>query len=241
MIRFEFALDPVESIEPWTDACGDPRLHWFGLTLGEHRIVVDGRELFSAHYQVARLWEDVIDRLPRYLEPVPPDLVGLVEVDDAGLPEWNDGFDVDEDAATAWRAEHHLVSGHMTLPAVRWWRTVGDGGDVVWTAWRHDASDGSVPLDGPVAGLVATAAEDFIAAVADFDRRFMAAMAERITEVEQGALPSPIGCDLDALRRDQAERATRLGAALQATPATDWSRIRRGAVRLWDRQRSSSS
>lgn len=111
----------------------------------------------------------------------------------------------------------------------------------MWTAWHHPPSDGSIPLDGPVAGLVATAAEDFIAAVADFDQRLMAAMAERITQVEQGALPSPIRCDLDALRRDQVERATRLGAALQVTPDTDWARIRRGAARPCERQRSASS
>lgn len=242
VIRFEFALDPIGTIEPWTDGRGgDPQLHWFGLTLGQYRVVVDDQELLDAHYQIARLWEDVLERLPRYLEPTPDELVDLVRVDDDGLPEWTDGFDDDEDAATAWRAEHHLRSGHLALPAVRWWRTVDDGGDVVWTAWRHDRSDGSVPLDAPGAGLVATATDDFVAAVADFDRRLMMAMAERIAEVERGALPSPIRCDVDALRRDQAERATRLADALQVTPDTDWARIQRGAARLWERQRSSSS
>lgn len=245
MIRFEFALDPLGSIEPWTDGRGeDPQLHWFGLTLGEYRIAVDDHELCRVHYQVARLWEDVLERLPRYLEPVPPDLVDLVRVDEGDLPEWHDGFDDDEDAATAWRAEHRLLSGHIALPAVRWWRTVGDGGDVVWTAWRDDQSDRSVPPGSSRADLVATAAAEFIAAVVDFDRRLMAAMAGQIAEVERGALPSPIRCDVETLRHEHAERATRLAAALQstpATPATDWAQIRRGAARLWERQCSSSS
>jgi len=129
----------------------------------------------------------------------------------------------------------------MALPAVRRWRTIDNGGDVVWVAWHRHPSDGSVPPDGPGAGLAATAADEFIGAVADSDDRLMAAMAKRVVEVEWGGLPSPIRCDLDALRRDQSERATRLAAALQATPATDWAQMRPGAARLWERQRSSSS
>jgi hypothetical protein len=96
VIRFRFELRPVDEIMPWGDQ--DRTLHWFGLTDGWYWIELDGQELLcysgdmlrrwrgEGHeaarpyidYQVARLWEDLIQIAPAVLEPVPADLVRFV-------------------------------------------------------------------------------------------------------------------------------------------------------------------
>ena len=99
MIRFNFDLRPVGEIVPWTKGDGsDPRLGWFALSDGHYWITVDEVELFRyseesvalwrsegyevaspyANYQVVRLWEDVLDWLPEFHEPVPEDLHAFV-------------------------------------------------------------------------------------------------------------------------------------------------------------------
>lgn len=261
VIRFQFILDPIETIRPWTDGNGDnPALHWFGLTLGEYWIVIDEFELFRiddatmmrltddgfsprryADYQVVRLWEDLLKGSTRFLEPVPADLTEFVRIEDGLLPKWDYRSDPDEDAARFWREEHSLDSGHMVLPRVKWWRTLSAQSDVVWTAWQYDTQDRWIQFDAPDAGLIATPTDDFVAAIVDFDARLIAAMAERVEAVADGALAANIHCDVDGLRQQHAGRAKHLNASLNRSLETDWSQIRRGAQRLMSRARTIAS
>ena len=67
---FNFLLRPVETIVPWGDET--PTLSWFGLSYGWYWLELGGQEVFRARtvtpgkppyadYQVARLWEDLLE------------------------------------------------------------------------------------------------------------------------------------------------------------------------------------
>ena len=71
----EFALRPLDEVQPFTDGEGNPHVHWFALTDGTYDVRLDGQSIFEysdaarAHfglpdvagvdYQVARLFHDL--------------------------------------------------------------------------------------------------------------------------------------------------------------------------------------
>lgn len=91
---FNFHLCPFNQISPWGKP-GDLSLHWYGLSFGYYWLDAGAVELLRYNpalvdlwarkypganwlpdmpyvdYQVARLWDDVIEILPAVLEPVP--------------------------------------------------------------------------------------------------------------------------------------------------------------------------
>lgn len=238
MFAFRFELRPLPEVTPWG---GDrPRLHWFGLTEGRYRWEVAGRclprpvpgssEPGIDHY-VARLWEDVLDLTPTVLEPVPDDLRTFVASDPATWApvDGDDGDDSDDAVeARSWHALHRLDLAYLAdPPRLRLWRTVGTR-DEVHVRWTHPRGE---PDEPGGAAVVDTAA--YVDAVHDLGRTLMTAMRARVDEVrERGGLPG-VEIDLDALAREQEERAAHAAAVrLDTPPGTDWDAVRRGARAL---------
>jgi hypothetical protein len=250
-LRFRFELRPLAEVHPW----GRERrtLHWFGLTQGWYWIELDGHELLRysdqtvrrwvadgylgppyADYYAVRLWEDLLRLLPAVLEPVPADLVPFIEADSTG---WRERDEHEEDfTAEGWYGDRVLDLGYLrNSPVIRWWRTIGDGGDTVTVDWwnRRDEQDLGVAFTDPVRGRLALATEAFVAAVRDLDRDLMAAMHERIGKLEAGHVVLPdVELDLTALRAEHHDRATWLRRALDRPVVTDWTAVRAGAAFL---------
>jgi hypothetical protein len=253
MIKFCFALRPVDEVSPWSDP---PHLHWFGLTDGWFWIESGGHELLRrtrledphpyVDYQVVRLWEDVLALTPEVLEPVPADLVPFIESDLAQwVCNWLDfaGGDGDDDfdpnapdhpvvTAAIWHGEHNLDLGYLlNAPRLRFWRTTGGGRDEMTMDWRHD-DDGEVGFTAGAAVRVTVSTADYLDSVRAFDHDLMAAMRQRIEELEsRGGLPG-VAIDIAGLRWEQTLREGHLAKCLARSPKTDWAAIGQGARHL---------
>ncbi|WP_280670683.1 MULTISPECIES: DUF5984 family protein [unclassified Kitasatospora] len=268
MIQFRFGLLPVHDIHPWGGE--RPELSWFGLTDGWYCIDLAGHELLRysdrtlerlrgrqsgaqpspyVDYFVVRLWEDVLDVLAAVMEPVPADLVGFVSEDHADWPP-SDGLeaaaemDVDAEseveAAAVWRGDHWFSMGHLrNPPELCWWRTLGEGEDVITVTWRH-RPDADIEFAAPETGRVTVPTSEFVAAVTEFDRALLAAMEQRVAELEAGGIPAGVHIDLRHLRREQQDRATWLQRAWAREPTTDWAAVRAGALTLQARGAAQS-
>ncbi|MCY0918953.1 DUF5984 family protein [Streptomyces sp. H27-G5] len=256
-IRFRFGLTPLEEVKPW----GAGRvLHWFGLTAGWYCIDIDGHEVlrysertvrelrsdgdgdgdhdgdrahpYVDHY-VVRLWEDVIALVSGAMEPVPHD---LVEVAADISPSWTWIDSPEADAALTWHGEGHLYTDYLRVaPAIRLWRTVVGDEDTVTIAWEHRADpEGVIEFASPQAGRVTVPTSEFLGAVAELDRSLLAAMDERISELEKSGPPPGVrgGVDVEQLRREQRDRATWLPRARDREPGTDWDAVRTGTRML---------
>ncbi len=232
MIRFRFGLLPVHQIPPWGGE--EPRLSWFGLTDGWYDIEVGGHELLRysertlrrlgggsagggpspyAEYFVVRLWEDVIEVVPRVMEPLDLDQPAAEEAAD-------------------WHRRHALTMGHLRNPPyLRCWRTLADGEDVVTVAWEYEP-DADVEFAAPAQGRVTMPTGSFVAAVTELDRALLAAMEQRVTELETAGPPPGVHIDLRHLRHEQQSRATDLPRAWERTCDTDWEAVRAGARAL---------
>ncbi|MGW4646947.1 DUF5984 family protein [Kitasatospora sp. NPDC004289] len=245
-LRFRFGLTPLDRVRPWGSE--RPVLHWFGLTDGWYGIDLGGHELlrysertlralratgdgracpYVDHY-VVRLWEDVLELVSEAMEPVPADLADLAG-DLAPGWAWEDAPE-EADAALAWYGAGFLNTSYLRVaPHLRCRRTVSGPDDTVTLVWEHRADpEGVVEFAGPQRGRVTMPTEDFVAAVAAFDRALLAAMEQRIGALEQ-APPAPgVELDLGQLRREQRERAGGLRRALEHRPGTDWEAVRAG-------------
>lgn len=103
---FNFRLTPVAEVIPWSHE-GHPYLSWFGLTCGQYWINVGDHTLLEYaqqiqcadspryyEYQVARIYDDILDILPHALEEVPAPLVKYASIEFGtlladGLPKWD--------------------------------------------------------------------------------------------------------------------------------------------------------
>jgi hypothetical protein len=138
---FNFQLCPFNQIPPWGKP-GDRSLHWYGLSYGYYWLDAGGAELLRytqaivdltalrysnsiwpmgmsygipyVDYQVARLWEDVIDILPAVLEPVPRRLARTL----GPAGQWD-----------AWQRQAESVKATLpgdvlwlTFDACHWWK-----------------------------------------------------------------------------------------------------------------------
>jgi hypothetical protein len=107
---FNFQLRELSEVTPWVYE-GQRYLQWFGLTEGWYWLQVNerdeifrygpellaywqeeylgGKPLFLpyADYYVVRFWKDLLDMLPRILEPLPPRLAQLLETE-AQVNQW---------------------------------------------------------------------------------------------------------------------------------------------------------
>jgi hypothetical protein len=249
MIRFHFELRPLDEVTPWGDP---PSLHWFGLTDGWYWIECGGHELLRrtrlddprpyVDYQVVRLWEDIIVLTPEVLEPVPADLIPFIASDPGQwVCDWLDfaGGDDDPDApenpvvtAALWHGEHYLDFGYLrNAPRLRFWRTVHGDRDEMTVDWRH-ADDGEIGFTAGAAVRLSVTTAEYLTAVHTFDRELMAAMQQRIEELEaRGGLPC-VDLDVAGLRREHEDRARWLATNLDRSPKTDWTAVREGARAL---------
>ncbi|GAA1185598.1 hypothetical protein F4556_000093 [Kitasatospora gansuensis] len=95
--------------------------------------------------------------------------------------------------------------------------------------WEHQADpEGVIEFAGPQAGRVTMPTSEFLAAVTEFDRALLAAMDERINELERFAPVPGVQLDVAELRREHRDRATWLQRARNHEPGTDWDAVRTG-------------
>lgn len=251
-IRFEFWFRPLEDIEPWGDE-GRKKLHWFALTDGFYRVVVDGKELFEydaslfsklgwqrpsapkgfehgVEYQVARLFQD-LGEIVRALEgdPVPAQVAKWLATPD-DRKAW--------DAMIARAAERDDEFDTLSL-ATGWLddRTLDSlhlrTGPTL-RLWQSHAgvhawcNNQGLELEGHRAWAheelyVLTPPEQFFAEVASFRSEFLAAMHTRVRQIEAGWTREGVDIDIPALRDEQ----SRYAASSSAPPieTTDWDEV----------------
>ncbi|HEU5386015.1 MAG TPA: DUF5984 family protein [Streptosporangiaceae bacterium] len=258
MIRFRFGLTPLARVLPWggQEPGQEPRLHWFGLTDGWYWIELgDGRELLRysprtvarlrqgpgavvshpyVDYYVARFWEDLALLTPAVTQPVP---AGLLPFLVSGHDDWppQDGWSEAAWTAAIWHDEHSLNLGYLRpAPRVRAWRTEAAGCDLVTLTWRQPAEgedEKELSFADP-AGTVTSPAGAFQDAVRRLDRELLAAMGERVAELERDGPPAGVRVDLDQLRAEHEDRKTWLARRADRIPDTDWPAVRAGAAEL---------
>ena len=214
---FHFSLRPLEEVEPWG---GDqPALHWFGLSDGWWWWQVGTQKLFRyspvvlAHwsadfpsypkplpyvdYQVVRPWEDLLDRLPDILAPVPDYLAERITDTEAwqGLQDkawaWaeahNDEHSWDAcNVAFLWWSERKWDAGYLRQPPKVWLWVQGDTLHLRWDnrAVKLDA----LPVWDATTGEITMPVCAFVEEVESFHERFMAAMSERVLRRPRGRL-----------------------------------------------------
>jgi hypothetical protein len=123
---FNFQLFELSEVTPWVYE-GQLYLQWFGLTEGWYWLQINERdEIFRyspelltywqeeylggepislpyATYYVVRFWEDLLDILPRILEPLPPRLLHMLETEEQvnqwleRVEQWQKLFEPNED------------------------------------------------------------------------------------------------------------------------------------------------
>jgi hypothetical protein len=183
-------------------------------------------------YYVARLWEDLIVLRWALQEPVPEDLVQFV--DGTFLPrEFPEGeFDEAVDTALGIQSDYALDMGYLTdAPHLTCWRHLVDGSDVV-TLSQQITPRRRGTFEGPERSDATVPAAEFFSAVDDLDRRFIAAMQDRVTELERSGPPPAIDLDLQHLRAEQARRSGWLQLRLASRRDVEWTEVRAGVAEL---------
>ena len=251
--KIEFALDDLADVVPWGE--GDQAsLSWFGLTQGRYWIETPAGDLLRytpeiqehwkspyavVDYQVARLFEDLLDRMPAILEPVPHDIANKYgdrawherlrrwteEETAADQPRWAqppDRWDLYE-AAMHWWCARTLDTAYLLCgPAITIWRADNDV-HLRWTSERNRI-DG-IEVFANANGDVSVPAGIFERAAITFLKSVISAMGERIHMLKNGAQTRPCRLDIAALSAEQAQREDELRLKLVPT-RTDWSQIR---------------
>ena len=230
MIRFGFELRRLDEVSPW----GGDKLHWFALTEGWYGIEVRGRELFRprADYYVVRLWEDIAEITPDVLELVPADLLAFSESDPQ---RWTrdplefvtadeDGLEHPVVVAASWHSGHHLDLGYLRDPPELRFRRTGPEVVTVDRAHEDDGTIRAARFEVPV--------EAYRAAVDELDRELMAAMRQRIEELERRGAPPGVDLDQAGLWREHAVREGMAAQRLRRSPGTAWAAVRAGARQL---------
>ncbi|MCA2212568.1 DUF5984 family protein, partial [Jidongwangia harbinensis] len=187
-------------------------------------------------YYVARLWEDVIGLRWALQEPVPEDLVPFVDGTflPRGFPDEDDVGD-DVDAAFEIQSDYALDLGYLTdAPDLRCWRHAVGGADLV-TLRQQIESARRGTFEGPNRLDATMPATEFFAAVEDFDRRFIRAMGDRVSELEHSGPPPGVDLDVRQLRAEHEQRSGWLAQRLIVRRDVNWVKVRAGAakVRSW--------
>jgi len=241
---FEFELQPLRDVQPWggSDA---PNLHWFGLTDGRYWIKAGEHTLFEytscvqerygvsrfCDYQVARLYEDVIDLASYALEPVPKALRQYISIDETAQRDhyWTKWCASEKstdllDHAGPWMGRRTLDCGYLSPSAhIVFW----SDDDTVHIEWdnRGKLLKGSPAWSAQV-GRWSLPRENFMHEVRSFHDRLMDQMSSRVDEVLSGALAGRAYVDLPGLRREHQVRSQSIDRSLGAPePPTDWGPI----------------
>jgi hypothetical protein len=250
---FNFRLTPIESVAPWGHD-DDLRLSWFGLTDGCYWLQVGENELFRAtpqylvsqsikstcssyaDYYVVRLWEDLLDILPKILSPVPHDLAE--KLTSPNLQVWQERaygwIEAREDVeseniyeqAIEFFQNIYLHTGYLKHGPTIWFWSDGTRMHIEWNN-REEQEQGILVWEAQV-GSWSLPIEEFLEAIRAFDREFMQAMQTRVEQIAAGWTRPGIRIDKDYLALEHADRSTWLNKALDTgfqKQSEDWSKI----------------
>ena len=247
---FNFTLLPLETIKPWGSA-GKLDLHWFGLTDGHYWIEVGASKLLEyslsaqepglsrfCEYQVARLYEDVVEMAARALEPVPADLIPHIAGEGRKrtlkrMSAWCDKNaerdDNDDwstvDAACTWIGQRQLDTAYLSPSAdiVLW-----SDESMVHIEWDHrDKLIEASPAWSAPFGSYSLTRPDFLAECLSLHERLMTAMSERVERTVSGAFSPEVHIDAEGLLREHERRRSLPVSDLVQLPAsTDWPAVR---------------
>lgn len=187
-------------------------------------------------YQVARLLEDIEDRLPVVLEPVPAD-IGVVISDPAWLSraagwsqkephnrEMEDRWEL-YDAAMSWWHEREIVTGYLCHgPRLSFWRI----GDEVHFRWAvENNQEGDIPVFLVPTGYCRMDSQRFQTAAYGFCEAVLSAMQRRVDQVRQeGWRRTDCHLDIGELMAEQQRRVAFLSVLRDRSSVTDWERVR---------------
>jgi hypothetical protein len=251
-VLFNFNLTPLEQVRPWGKP-DDLRLHWYGLTdgqywiqAGEHALLEYNEQLRAkfewphyCDYQVARLYEDLIEMAPLVLDPIPADLHPYISGESGAL--WNiksanwftctyEHHDDDRyweiaDLSATWIGGRTLDSLYLSPAAnIHIWSDDLN----VHIEWDNTNKfrDG-IPAWTAIRGSYLLPRDEFVAEVLSFHVRFMAQMTDRVNSVLSGALPSEVKVDLEGLKKEHSVRCRSIERNLVGpVNPTDWSAVR---------------
>lgn len=248
---FNFSLVPVEQVQPWGEA-NDKSLSWFGLTDGQYWIEVGDEKLFEysenflqkrggsryCDYQIARLYEDILEITPYALEAIPNFLVqhitGKTGLDWAlkyqswyekkHMPLGEDQFWRMADQAYSWVMKRILDSLYLLQgPRIIIWSN-SDGINIEWN--NRNKLFENKPLWTAIEGCFKISSEEFINEVRSFHNRLMQQMDDRVKRVIKGAISKDIRIDFDNLVREQEIRSMPIEKVFSRQKvATDWTEV----------------
>ena len=181
-------------------------------------------------YEVAAFWEDILDMLPDVLRPVPDQLAEFLELGHREISTFADGyFDWQGksvpsdstsdtlDAATAWLGPRTLAAEYLRFAPHIWMWSDDDNVTIAWDN-RGLISHG-VPVWSAQRGQYRLSRADFVAAVRSFSGRFIAHMAERVSQVRETWDLQKAQVDFSRLKTEHAERAGYFEEVLERSPS----------------------
>jgi len=259
MPLFNFKLRDWHEIHPWTTGDGTKCLSWFGFSDGWFWISCGDSELFRytpevvshwglrpeevyVDYQVARLWEDILQMLPSVLEEVPADLTHYLS-DQDGYSRWRALCDcrLESDREEGefstehldWVGCRFLDSGYLANgPQIAIWRS----GDSICLQWRTAGRlfDG-IQLWAAGDGMCSLPVQEFLDEVRSFNDRFVSAMRQQVESIVADWSRNDVAVDRVGLHNEQAQREGELAETLERQSSSDWDKVRASIKMLGSR------
>ncbi len=227
---------------------------WYWLKCGDQELYRYGDELLAAYsikgmgerkhpyadYHVVRLWEDILEMLPEILSPIPKQVLELMQPGPDAL-QWQSAIaDLvfvgerevpasEEDQyflAVTWLGQRELRANHLQSAPRIWLWTDGITMFIRWDN-REQTLEGQ-PAWASREGTFTLPLEEFVEEVRSFDRRLIQGMQERIQAIAQPWDRPEIKVDVEALLREQEERAKWLSIAFERARTKEpeaWDKI----------------
>lgn len=202
-------------------------------------------------YPVVRYWEDLLQMLPAVLDPVPDDLCeriadpALWEAWQEKVDWWQDAYEDDpddgeekaweiKDAALRWWWDRSWGAAHLARPPRVWLWTQNETVHVRWN--NRDILVNHLPVWEADEGEITLPKKEFVAAVQSFNDRFIAAMHERVQEIQAAWSHPDVFVDVPVLVREHKIRADTLDFARIPAPdyEEEWETVRDALVVLDD-------
>jgi len=247
---FNYRLRDLRDVQPCTDSDGSNFLSWYGLSDGWYWLKCGGDELFRAtpeilahwkipsdarycDYQIAKLWEDILQMLPEILDPVPADLTKYI-AEFSGEAEWeskcdlwtssDENFDQFGSTCLDWVNRRRLDSLYLQQgPIVRIWRFE----DTVRVHWDNaQCMVEGIPVWTSVIGRYDLPVSEFVREVKSFNERFISDMSARVASITASWNQADVRIEMDQLSANHEEAAGALARALSRRPDTDWDEVR---------------
>ncbi|MEO6889572.1 MAG: DUF5984 family protein [Ktedonobacteraceae bacterium] len=233
---FNFQLRALSEVTPWVYQ-GQFYLNWFGLTEGWYWLQVnENDEIFRyspellaywqaedlgeprflpyADYYVVRFWEDLLEILPRILEPLPPRLAQMLETEDQvnqwqeRVRQWENLFEANEEEEEEETEEEEKAGREMWdtyMRASSWWydRKLSaspliaglglwfwNNGLYIYACWdNRQQCINNIPAWSAQKGQIQLTCAQFLDEVQAFHACLFAEMANRIQEMKDTYQP----------------------------------------------------